>query len=324
MHIATIYPHGKGWRAQIRRLGHPPLSKTFPLKGQAYAWAEKIERDLVSGIFNPEKHTLGEAFTKYAEEVSPHKRGGRWEIYRLQAEPLRLARMASKPVNSISAADLSQWRDARLLAVSGASVRREMNLIESVFEIARKEWKWIQANPIKDVAKPKNPRSRRRRVTEAEIKAVCGKLTGPSGKEVAAGFLLGIETGMRAGELWSLTRDQIDIGERVARLLKTKNGDERAVALSSRAVEIIEGLLADKRESLFPPTNAVRDTLFRKARKAAGIANLHFHDSRTEAIFRLSKKLDVLELARQIGHRDLKSLLYYYEADAAELAKKLD
>lgn len=42
------------------------------------------------------------------------------------------------------------------------------------------------------------------------------------------------------------------------------------------------------------------------------------------AVTRLSKKLDVLDLARVIGHRDVKMLLTYYEADAEALAKKLD
>jgi hypothetical protein len=52
--------------------------------------------------------------------------------------------------------------------------------------------------------------------------------------------------------------------------------------------------------------------------------DLHYHDSRAEAIWRLSKKLDVMELARVIGHRDLRSLLLYYQADADELADRLD
>lgn len=322
--MATVRKNGKNWQAIIRRMGFPHLSKSFPLKQQAQEWAIQTERDLLAGRYNPHKHTLGEAFTKYAEEVSPRKRGGRWEIYRLNADPLKLARIASRPIQAITAADIASWRDTRLLSVSGASVRREMNLIESVLEIARKEWKWIAVNPISDVKKPEQPRSRRRRISEAEIRAITAQLKGPAGKEVAAGFLLGIETGMRAGELWSLTRDQIDIKARVAKLLKTKNGDERAVALSMRAVEIMRALLKDKRDRLFTPTNAVRDALFRKARKAADIHDLHFHDSRTEAIFRLSKKLDVLELAQQVGHRDINSLRFYYRADAAELARKLD
>ena len=66
------------------------------------------------------------------------------------------------------------------------------------------------------------------------------------------------------------------------------------------------------------------DALFRKYRDKAGIDNLHFHDTRHEAVTRLAKKLDVLDLARMIGHRNLKTLMVYYNATAEELAQKLD
>lgn len=66
-----------------------------------------------------------------------------------------------------------------------------------------------------------------------------------------------------------------------------------------------------------------RDTLWRQARKAAGIADLHFHDARAEAVWRLSKKLDVLELARVIGHRNPASLMLYYNTSADDLADRL-
>jgi len=66
-----------------------------------------------------------------------------------------------------------------------------------------------------------------------------------------------------------------------------------------------------------------RDALFRKAVGRAGIQDLHFHDSRHEAITRLSKKMDVLDLARTVGTRDLKTLMTYYERSAADLAKQL-
>jgi hypothetical protein len=177
--VPTISPHGKGWRAQIRRLGFPPLSRTFRTKAQAWSWAEKAERELLSGQYvGPVKHTLQDAFDKYEQEVSPTKRGGRWESYRLLSEPFQKAAMASRAISTVTAAEISAWRDWRLLAVSGATVRREMNLMESVFEIARKEWRWISVNPLKDVKKPPNPRSRRRRISEAEIKAVTDRVIG--------------------------------------------------------------------------------------------------------------------------------------------------
>ena len=105
-------------------------------------------------------------------------------------------------------------------------------------------------------------------------------------------------------------------------LPKTKNGDQREVPLSARAREIMAALPRD-RPTCFDLNAKSRDTLWRKARDAAELGDLHFHDSRAEAIWRLSKKLDVLELARVIGHRDIKSLMIYYETSADELADRL-
>ncbi len=53
-------------------------------------------------------------------------------------------------------------------------------------------------------------------------------------------------------------------------------------------------------------------------------ADLNFHDSRHEATTRLSRKLNVLALAKMIGHRDVQSLMIYYDETAAELAARLD
>lgn len=53
------------------------------------------------------------------------------------------------------------------------------------------------------------------------------------------------------------------------------------------------------------------------------IEDLHFHDARHDAITRLARKLDVLQLARMVGHRDLKSLMTYYNETAEHLASLL-
>ena len=47
-------------------------------------------------------------------------------------------------------------------------------------------------------------------------------------------------------------------------------------------------------------------------------ADLHFHDSRREALSRLAKKVDVMTLAKISGHRDIKILLNTYYAPSVE------
>lgn len=73
----------------------------------------------------------------------------------------------------------------------------------------------------------------------------------------------------------------------------------------------------------FGLTQSQKDALFRKIRERAAIDGLNFHDARHTAITRLAKKLNPLELARTVGHKDLKMLLVYYNESADEIAKRL-
>jgi integrase len=127
---------------------------------------------------------------------------------------------------------------------------------------------------------------------------------------------------MRAGEICGLRAQ--DITGRVAHLEKTKNGHARNVPLSSRALEILAQLPKGE-ATLFNVPSASMDALFRKAKARAMIDDLHFHDSRREALSRMAKKVDVLTLAKISGHRDLRILSnVYYQTDMGEVAGLLD
>lgn len=307
------------WRVQVRKQG-VDLSKTFRTKARARGWAVQTEAG-ISGESRPlGKHTLLDAFRRYATEVSPTKRGKRWEQIRLNALE-SASELVSRPIAQVTSDHMGAWRDARLRSVGPATVRREMNLLASVFELARTEWKWVRSNPMRDTKKPTEPPARRRGVADDELKALRERASTPAEIEVVDGFELGIETGMRAGEMWGLETEQID--GPVAHLDQTKNGDRRDVALSPRALEIVAGLLVDGRPSLFTISNAVRDVIFRRLRDAVGLPDLHFHDSRSEAVTRLAQKMPILDLADQIGHRDIKSLQLYYKPSAVDRAKRL-
>lgn len=324
--MASLDKRRGKWRARVYVDG-VRASGTFHTKAEAAAWALKREAELEAGIVPG--RTVASALERYAEKVSPSKRGARWEA-------IRLAKLAKDPklgplrLDTLNASQMAEWRDSRLADVSGAAVSREMNLLHSVFKKARMEWGWLRGNPLQDVDRPPRPRARRRRIAKDEIERIRFALGYPVdakpktiSNRVAMAFLFAIETGMRAGEILTLDWPAIHLKERFVHLDKTKNGDERDVALSRYAVKLLK-LLPLNMVPAFGLEPAQRDALFRKARKNAEIVNLHFHDSRAEAIWRLSKKLDVLQLARMIGHRDLKSLQIYYNETASEIAKRLD
>lgn len=327
--MASIQKTAAGWRVQLSKNGQRE-SRTFSSKLAAVAWSRDREAEL-TGERLPDK-TLDDALARYAEEKAPALKGSRWALVKIRN--LRGYKLAKRRLATITGPDIAEWRDARLSGprlrgkgtVSGPTVAREMGLLRSVLEAARLDWGWLRVNPMADVKRPPKPTGRKRRITDAEISAICkglGYVAGPPvtvSQRVALAFLFAIETAMRGGEIVRL--QWADVGKLSVRLPKTKNGDQRHVPLSSRAREILALFPAGK-GPVFGLTDSQKDALFRAGRARTAVDNLHFHDSRSEAIWRLSKKLDVLELARVIGHRDLKSLLIYYDASADELAAKL-
>jgi len=333
--MASFQKTGKGWRVQLDVKGQRD-SCSFATKAQAYAWAvlrEAEMRSLDAGQ-GSKTHTVGDVLDDYQKKVSPTKRGARWEKLRLdvigrkeiQGRPFREIRLADLRPTHIAA-----WRDARVREVSGSSVSREMSLLSHALEVARKEWGWLVTDPMKEVRRPAENPPRQRLISQKEIERITVALGYREGlavalpsQRVAVAFLLAIETAMRSGEMLGLTSTTVDYSARVAHLPLTKNGGARDVPLSTRAVELLKMLPAVKEGApLFNLSAASRDALFRKAKEKAGIAGLTFHDTRHEAITRLAKKLQPLDLARMTGHTNLQELMTYYNETAANIAQRL-
>jgi integrase len=85
----------------------------------------------------------------------------------------------------------------------------------------------------------------------------------------------------------------------------------------------ILGELPRQNDFAFDLKTSQIDLFFRKVSARAMINDLHFHDSRHEAITRLAERLDVLDLARMGGMRDLRMLMVYYNAKPEDIAVKL-
>ena len=292
------------WQAQIARKG-VRRSKAFPSKGAAQSWAGQQEAEIMAGERGEIPNlTVAALLQRYAKEVSRGKKGERWEVIRLTA--LERDRIASVRLRTLDSPHVADWQQRRLQAVSAASVRRERNLLNNVFEIARKEWRWLKRNPFEGVRRPKDGKPRDRIATDEELAKLL-ELASPAMQRAIVGA---VETGMRAGELAS----NPEIRGRVAYLLDTKNGTAREVPLSEKAVECFPvGLSAGSISALFA-----------QLCERAGVEGLTYHDLRRTAIVRLAQKLTPMELAKMVGHKDLRMTLnVYYKQDAEAVAAKL-
>jgi len=322
--MATIRKlKSKKFLAEIRKLGQYK-SRTFTTKVQAMAWAAETEQSLSSNTLICGKK-LSDIFERYRDEITPHKKSRRTEYNRLNK--FMRHHLAIRPLADITQAHFYEWIQEALTSLKSSSVNRDLNLLSSVFEQAIR-WNWTDINPIRGIKRPKNPQPRDRRISEAEIKRILnslffdGKTVSEQRHEIAIAFLFALETAMRQGEIWAMEWTDVYLDKRFVRLPDTKNGTKRDVPLSTEAVRLLNLLDRDK-DKVFPSNQQSSATIFRRCLKLAEIKALTFHDTRHEALTRLARKLDVLDLARMVGHRDPRSLMIYYNATAEEIAMRL-
>jgi len=339
--MAKPIKRGDKWFVQVYKNGKR-RSASFETKTKANAWAIATELDLIKELDNAHHNkTVADLLEKYKESVSIKKAG-------FKSECIRIDRLLRDPIANILLADFSkkhvaEWRDRRLDAkvlrngrlqnITGSTVNREWCILSHAFKIAINEWEWIDVNPFLSVEKPANSPHRDRLITENEIEKLCHVMGYKNNiplltftSRAAAAFLFAIETAMRSQEICNLKWS--DVKGNVATIRKSKtNAGIRQTPLSHRAIEIIKQLekSTSKEDCIFNITPPQIDALFRNAKRKAMIDNLHFHDSRHEAVTRLAGVYEnVVELARSIGHADLSQLMVYYNQSAENLAKKLN
>lgn len=327
-----------GWRAEVERKG-VRKSKMFHTKAEAQLWAAAEETVIVkeSRQEYPSK-TLADAIDRYVRDVSAGKRGAHAEELRFNALLRDFPALCGKLLHEVTPSDIAEWRDARRKLVSDSSVVREAAAFRNLFNIAADEWGWCGDSPWKKVKLPPKAHARTRRTTPSELRRIVrhmGFVTGRPPKspqqEVAWAYLVAHHTAMRAGEVRGLKRSTVDLGKRVVTLHTHKTLEREGVRFvpftrkAARVLAVLDGAAKDAgRDEYFTISDSSMDVLFRRVRDRLLIQELHFHDSRADALTRLSKRMDVMKLAKISGHRDLNQLLEaYYRETAADIAASI-
>src|ERR1700693_3230819 len=246
--MATIRKLRGRWQAQVRRRGVPPRAKSFDKRTDADRWARDLEAEAdrygwVADTRAAEKTTLGELLARYANEVTPTKRGAVSEKARINS--IVRCPIAHRTLSRLTSSDLATYRDERLKCVAPATVVRELNTVSHTIDIATREWGlWLPRNPVKLVRRPPIPRGRTRRLKageEVRLLTACEQGRTPLMKPL---IILAIETAIRRGEMLDLQWQHVDLLRCVAHLPLTKNGDSRDIPLSRRAVSAVKELKA--------------------------------------------------------------------------------
>lgn len=324
-----------------------PVSGTFDTLAEARAFRDSkraavaldpdAKRVLESRIKKAEIRamSLSKALEKYEKEVTPAKKGA--DVEKSYIRKINRHAIAKKSIYLITPEDMITFLDnlkrdgngpMKGQALTGETKRKYASLLSNLFDVARKRWRLAVTNPIRDIELPPPCKSRRRRLEGDEERRLIEALYTSRNRLMLPLVELAIETAMRQGELLKLQWEDLRLAKDhgTAQLLDTKNGEDRIVPLSRKAVAILSELPRPIEGGLvFKMTkNSVR-TAWDFACKRAMIDDLRFHDLRHEATSRLFELgLDKIEAASITGHKTLQMLKDYTHLRAEKLAKKLN
>jgi integrase len=316
--MATIRKRLGKYQVQVRKDGKN-ISKTFTSKSDALKWSKEQEVQIEQGSYTSKKKSplLSYLLAQWEQEVLKDLKSWKVDHYKVAMISRELGHL---PLDKITSTLLASYRDKRLAVASNQTVKHELGIIRRAMKKGI-EWGYISSVPFLSSPSLKG-QARTRRLKESEISLLL-KSTDEYLRHV---IIILIETAMRRGELASISIADIDLDSRLITLKDTKNGDDRIVPLSNRALESINYLIKQAKSQRL--LNYSREWLTEKFIthcKSIGLEDFRLHDLRHEGVSRLFEKgLNMIEVSTISGHRDVSMLKRYTHINPSTLITKIN
>lgn len=209
----------------------------------------------------------------------------------------------------------------KVKGVSSATVVKELGLLRTMFNIARKQWRWKVDNPVSDIKLPRVRNERVRYLSEDEYKRLFEALDSSEDKWLKPLITIAIDTGLRLCNICELKWSEVNFFSRMITIDADamKNDDYLGIPLTDRAFHILKDLRKTQCLSghVFHDNGQILydrkvQRAFRKVLKKASIENFHFHDLiHTFASYLRQKGVDLHTISKLLGHKDLRMTKRY-------------
>jgi len=351
------------WEYVVKKKGvlPRPISLTFYDEAEGDRYVAHLEALLAKGIVPEEfkqreqargMQSLADAIDEYQRAV--HITDDDIGILK----QLRVV-IGSRSLMTINHDWAESWvRDLQAANLAPSTVRKKVGALARCLDwVMKRKDTMLSVNPLRTLPKSyaskqggRTDAERDRRLQVGEELRIMGVLRRekpddrqrpldlPDAESLTLMFTLALETAMRLREIYTLSRDQVDLKARTIFLDKTKNGDKRQVPLSSVLMAALNAYLAALPcDNLFPQWDGSHDAERLRATSgrlsqqwarifsAAKCDDLRFHDLRHEATSRLYVRttLSDIQISRITGHKSLAMLRRYANLRGSDLANSL-
>jgi len=326
--MATIRKLRSKWQVLIRRKYSSPIYKTFIKKEDAVRWARdtevKIEQGLYQDLALAKITKLKDVLAQYRDRISINKKGFEQESYKINK--LIRSDIANKNLSELTSLILLDFIEQQKKFVKASTINKYITLISCAINFAEQ---------FLGVGLNKNPLECIKRLKESEF---IGQVIEPHEEVLLlkhaefsklywlkTAIILGIDCGLRRGEILKLKAEDINYKNNTAVLRDTKNGETREIGLSQRSIQEIKKLPITIDCKLFPCKRLDTFTFYyRQLQRWSGVKK-RFHDTRhTFASRKATQGWSITEIAAQGGWKQLQVLKRYTHIKAEYLAKKMN
>ncbi len=307
------------YRVKVCIKGYPEETATFDKITDARIWATNTESSIREQRYFKSKnnrHTLGDLIDRYIDTILVRK--PKSIAHQKQQLLWWKERIGLYNLNDVNAAMISETRD-KLVKVSASTINRYMAALNHAFNIAIKEWEWLEVSPMRNIKKLKEPRGRTRYLSDAERVRLLEACKESSYPDLYTIVVVAISTGARKMELLSLKWKDVYFDRNAIILHETKNGEIKRLPLVGKAYELLKNLESSERNIdsyVFVKRNPTKpvniEYEWRKALKKANIENFKYHDLRhTAASYLTMNSASPIEVAEMLGHKSLQMVSRY-------------
>lgn len=316
--VIDYYKQGKRRRETLP-------TKSLALKALSIRKAEIAQRKF--GIVGAASSPAFNVFAgRYRLLVSVHKKSLKNESYVIRTLTTLFGK---RKLNEISNEDVEWFKSKRSREVKPATVNRELTVLRHMMSKAV-EWDFIAKSPLNGVKILKVPETLERILDPSEESRLISACDLIRSRFLRSAILLALNTGMRRGELMSLTWDHIDFTRNVVRIVNAKSrSGNRSVPLNRMANAILTELQRSKTSLYVFPSNRKKDSRlldlkkgFKRAVKLANLRHIRFHDLRHTFATRLVQAgVDIITVQHLLGHAKITmTARYAHSPDPSRIA----
>lgn len=337
-----VHPSGNvTYKARVRIKGFPEQNASFPARKEAKAWSQKMEAGIREGRYFPKQEgkerTFENFINRYIEKELPKKpkslikqsRQLDWwkkhlgKYYLCHITPSMIAELRDKLLTE-------KTPKGNLRTPSTAN--RYLAALSEAYNIAVKEWCWLQENPVLKISRLKENKAKERFLEKEEVAcllSICQKSKSPHLYPVV---LFALATGARRGEILGLKWEDVDFVRSIAIFRDTKNGETRSVSLGKSILECLKEQRTRRlvfSQFVFPNADGAAPadirTAWDNAIEESGLKGVCFHTLRHTAASHLTMGgSSSLEIAAILGHKTLSMVKRYSHLTVASTTRALN